>query len=91
MGILILGAVCTAGEGFLIYFLVQLIRDARRESKRLRAGTKENSGAPQFARFEIAPPAAKAIWRDGNWVRVNSGREASEPERENYWKVARRA
>ena len=32
MNKLILGALCAAGEGFMIYFLVQLWRDSRRKT-----------------------------------------------------------
>ena len=68
MGILVLGALCTAGEVFLIYFLVQLFRDSRREQQQLRLSARRASSRPrQFARFEVTPPVAKAVWVDGHW------------------------
>lgn len=92
MGILILGAVCTVGEGFLIYFLVQLVRDARREAKRLRESAKTSSDVPEFALFEIAPPTEQAVWSEGRWKHLDSSSHApSGLEDEHYWRAARRA
>lgn len=92
MGILILGAVCTVGEGFLIYFLVHLVRDARREAQRLREAAKPNSDALQFALFEIAPPTERAVWTGGRWRHLDSSGEALPAVgRDDYWRAARRA
>ena len=68
MGIMIFGALCTAGEVFLIYFLVQLFRDSRREQQQLReSGKRASSRVRQFVRFEVTPPVEKAVWVEGRW------------------------
>lgn len=73
MGILILGALCIAGEVFLIYFLVQLFRDSRRESWRATTDDAQSASETQrFVQFELAPPAAKAIWHEGRWQPAES-------------------
>jgi hypothetical protein len=72
MGILILGALCTAGEAFLIYFMVQLFRDSQREQRQLHVGGRRTSAhARQFVRFDVTPPVAKAVWVDGHWRRLD--------------------
>lgn len=73
MGNLILGALCIAGECFLIYFLVQLVRDSRRETRRLAArNAQSTSETRRFEQFELAPPTAKAVWREGRWQPAES-------------------
>jgi hypothetical protein len=93
MGILILGALCTAAEVFLIYFLVQLFRDARREKQQLRAtASRTPSRSHQFARFEMAQPVAKAVWVEGHWQRLDAdGASASGEEAEAFPLQVRRS
>lgn len=92
MGILILGALCTAAEVFLIYFLVQLFRDARREKQQFHANQGHApSRAPQFVSFEIRQPVAKAVWVEGHWQHLNSPDSALfEEETEAFSLEARR-
>jgi len=68
MGILIVGELCMAAEVFMIYFLVQLVRDSRRESRGAVSGaTRRTPERQRFVRIELAPPVAKAVWREGRW------------------------
>ena len=91
MGILILGALCTAGEAFLIYFMVQLFRDSRRERQQLRgSGARASSRARQFVRFEVAPPVAKAVWVEGHWRRLDLPASAVPDEKTEAFLIATR-
>jgi hypothetical protein len=93
MGILIFGALCTAAEVFLIYFLVQLFRDSRREKWQFHANGRHGaSHAPQFVRFEVAWPVAKAVWVKGHWQVDSPGSAISDLERDaNPLKLRRHA
>ena len=92
MGILILGQLCMAAEVFLIYFLVQLFRDSRREKRQLHSnGEHALSHTQQYMRFDVTPPVAKAVWDDGHWRRVDlSGSTVTESETETDSLHARR-
>jgi hypothetical protein len=91
MGILILGALCTAGEAFLVYFLVQLVRDSRREQQQIQtSGGRASSRTRQFARFEVAAPLAKAVWVEGHWRRLDSPPSAVRDEETEAFPFATR-
>ena len=70
MGIAVLIVVCTAGDVFLVYALIQFLAESKRTPRRGKTGAAAFIFTlPREIGFDLIAPLSTATWIDGTWER----------------------